>query len=142
MRHMYILFGLLSALFASLVTIFGKLGLKRVDPVFATSIRAVIMALFFLVTVFVLQKVPKNGLSSLSTTDWLLVIGAGICGALSWLFYFQALKVGPATRVAGLDRLSLVFIAVLSAMILGENFSMKSIVGVILMVGGVYMLTL
>lgn len=139
---MYILFGLLSALFASLVTIFGKMGLKRVDPVFATSIRAVIMALFFVIAVFVLQKVPKNGFSSLSTTDWLLVIGAGICGALSWAFYFQALKIGDATRVAGLDRLSLVFIAVLSAIVLGEHFSIKSVIGVLLMIGGVYMLTL
>jgi len=139
---MYILFGLLSALFAALVTIFGKLGLKKVDPIFATSIRAVIMALFFAVTVFVLQKVPKLGLLSLSASDWLLIIGAGICGALSWLFYFQALKIGDATRVAGLDRLSLVFIAVLSAIVLGESFSIKSVVGLLLMIAGVYMLTL
>ncbi len=139
---MYIAYGLLSAIFASLVTILGKLGLKKVDPIFATSIRAVIMATFFVITVLVLQKAPKNGFLSLSTTDWLLVFGAGICGALSWLFYFQALKLGPATRVAGLDRLSIVFIAILSAIVLGENFSLKSVIGIILMVGGVYMLTL
>lgn len=139
---MYIAYGLLSALFASLVTILGKLGLKKVDPIFATSIRAVIMAIFFVLIVQVLQKAPKGGLSSLTPTDWALVVGAGICGALSWLFYFQALKVGPATRVAGLDRLSIVFIAILSALLLGEHFSTKSVIGVILMIAGVYMLTL
>ena len=138
---MYILLGILSAVFAALVTIFGKLGLKKVDPIFATSIRAFIMALFFLVAVIALHKVPKNGFQSLTKEDWVLIIGAGVSGALSWLFYFQALKLGPATRVASLDKLSLVFIAIFAGLFLGEPFSVKGLVGVTLMITGVFLLT-
>lgn len=137
---MYILYGLLSALFASLVTVFGKMGLKRVDPIFATSVRSVIMAIFIAVMVFVLNKVPKGGISSLSGNDWLLIIATGVAGALSWLFYFQALKVGPASRVASLDRLSIVFVVFLAAIFLKEGFTVKSIMGVVFMLTGVYLL--
>jgi transporter family protein len=62
-------------------------------------------------------------------------------GALSWIFYFTALKVGPATRVAALDRLSLVFIAILASIFLSEALSVKAIGGIILMVSGVLLLT-
>lgn len=138
---MYIVFGLLSAIFAALVTILGKLGLKNVDPVFATSVRAVIMAIFFVLMTGALQKIPKGGLQTLHSQDWLLLIGAGVAGALSWLFYFQALKMGDATRVASLDRLSLVFIALFSFLVLGESFSIRTVGGVLLMVCGVLLIT-
>jgi transporter family protein len=138
---MYIVFGLLSALFAALVTVLGKLGLKNVDPVFATSVRAVIMAIFFVLMTGALQKIPKGGLQTLHSQDWLLLLGAGIAGALSWLFYFQALKMGDASRVASLDRLSLVFIAILSFLFLGESFSVKAVGGIMLMIIGVLLIT-
>lgn len=138
---MYIFYGLLSALFASLVTIIGKLGLKKIDPTFATMVRSAIMAIFLIGLTFALGKVPKGGISTLTSRDWLVLVGAGVAGALSWIFYFTALKVGPATRVAALDRLSLVFIAILAAVFLSETVSVKMIMGIVFMVCGVLLLT-
>lgn len=138
---MYIFYGLLSALFASLVTIIGKLGLKKVDPTFATMVRSAIMAIFLIALTFVLGKIPKGGISTLTSRDWLILVGAGVAGALSWIFYFTALKVGPATRVAALDRLSLVFIAILAALFLSETISVKMVMGIVFMVCGVLFLT-
>lgn len=138
---MYIFYGILSALFASLVTIIGKFGLKKVDPTFATMVRSAIMAVFLIGITLLMGKIPKGGISTLSSRDWLILCGAGVAGALSWIFYFTALRVGPATRVAALDRLSLVFIAILASVFLAETLSVKMIMGIVFMVCGVLLLT-
>jgi len=133
---LYIAFGLLSALTASLVAIFGKLGLKNVDPTLATTIRSIIMAVILILISLVLKKFQNLSFDILSTKEWLLIILAGIAGALSWLFYFWALKFGPVTHVTVLDRLSLVFIILLSALILGESLNLKVVFGTILILLG------
>jgi len=132
----YIILALLSALTASLVAIFGKLGLKNVDPTLATTIRSLIMAVFLVMVSLFLKKFENFSLSSFTSKDWLLIILAGISGALSWLFYFWALKFGPASHAAVIDRLSLVFVILLSVLILGETLNFKSILGTILIVIG------
>jgi len=138
----YIIFALLSALTASLVAIFGKLGLKNIDPTLATTIRSLIMAVFLILTSLFLRKFENFSLSSFTSKDWLLIILAGISGALSWLFYFWALKFGPASHVAVIDRLSLVFVIILSALILGEVFNLKTFIGMILIVIGAILIVL
>jgi len=138
----YIIFALLSALTASLVAIFGKLGLKNVDPTLATTIRSLIMAVFLILTSLFLRKFENFSLSSFTSKDWLLIILAGISGALSWLFYFWALKFGPASHVAVIDRLSLVFVILLSALILGEVFNLKVAFGMLLIVLGAILIVL
>jgi bacterial/archaeal transporter family protein len=138
----YIILALLSALTASLVAIFGKLGLKNVDPAIATTIRSLIMAVFLVIVSLFLKKFENFSLNLLTSKDWLLIILAGISGALSWLFYFWALKFGPASHVAVIDRLSLVFVILLSALILGEVFNLKVFVGMILIVLGAILIVL
>jgi transporter family protein len=132
----YIILALLSALTASLVAIFGKLGLKNVDPTIATTIRSLIMAGFLVIVSLFLKKFENFSLNLFTSKDWLLIILAGISGALSWLFYFWALKFGPASHVAVIDRLSLVFVILLSALILGETLNSKVILGTILIIIG------
>jgi bacterial/archaeal transporter family protein len=132
----YIILALLSALTASLVAIFGKLGLKNIDPTIATTIRSLIMAGFLVIVSLFLKKFENFSLNLFSSKDWLLIILAGISGALSWLFYFWALKFGPASHVAVIDRLSLVFVILLSALILGETLNLKVILGAILIIIG------
>jgi transporter family protein len=132
----YIILALLSALTASLVAIFGKLGLKNVDPTIATTIRSLIMAGFLVIVSLFLKKFENFSLNLFTSKDWLLIILAGISGALSWLFYFWALKFGPASHVAVIDRLSLVFVILLSALILGETLNLKVILGAILIIIG------
>jgi transporter family protein len=138
----YIILALFSALTASLVAIFGKLGLKNIDPTIATTIRSLIMAVFLVIVSLFLNKFENFSLNLLTSKDWLLIILAGISGALSWLFYFWALKFGPASHVAVIDRLSLVFVILLSALILGEVFNLKVFVGMILIVLGAILIVL
>lgn len=139
---MWIIYAFLSAITAALVAIFGKLGLKNVDSILATTIRSVIMALFLISVSLALKKFQGFSLSSLSSNDWVLIVLAGIAGALSWLFYFFALKIGLASQVAVIDRLSLVFVILLSALFLGESLTLKVILGMLLMVLGAILITL
>ncbi|BCX16075.1 MAG: membrane protein [Candidatus Parcubacteria bacterium] len=138
----WFLYAIFSSLFAALVAIFGKLGLKNTDSVLATTIRGVIMAIFLLVTSFFLKKFSLNNFNSLSWKDWVLIVAAGLAGALSWIFYFLALKEGMASKVAAIDRTSIIFVIILSVLILGEKISWKAFLGAILMAAGAIMVIL
>ncbi len=134
----WIIFALLSAFFASLVAIFGKVGLKNIDSTLATTIRAVVMALFLLIVSLGLSKQKLIG--SIDEKTLLFIIFSGIAGALSWLFYFFALKVGPASGVAALDRLSVVFVLVLAALFLSESLTWKTgLAGALITAGAMLM---
>ncbi len=133
---MWIIYALLSAVTAALVAIFAKLGLRQVDTVLATTIRALIMAAFLVVASLLLKKFDGFAPSSWTGRDWGLIALAGLSGAASWLFYFVALKSADASRVAAIDRTSLVFIALLAALFLGEQLKAKAIFGIVLMVIG------
>jgi bacterial/archaeal transporter family protein len=139
---MWLIYAFLSSITAALVAILAKIGLKNIDSTLATAVRSIIMAVFLVLTAFFLKKFQGFSLSSFTQKDWLLIILAGICGALSWLFYFYALKAGLASKVAVVDRLSLVFIIALAAIFLGEKLNWTIVVGVVLMVFGAIMVTL
>lgn len=129
---------LIGAAFAALVAIFGKIGLQGVDTTTATTVRAVIMAVFLVAVAFAFGKL---NLSELPQGKPLLFIAlSGIAGALSWLAMFAALKMGPAPGVAALDRLSVVFVLVFSIVFLGTQFSWKAAAGAGLMVLGALLL--
>lgn len=132
----WLLFSIMSALMASLVAIFGKLGLKNIDSTLATTIRSIVMALFLIIASFSLKKFDGFSFHSMVLKDWILIILAGIAGAMSWLFYFMALKSGNATKVVAIDRLSLVFVAILAFVFLGETLNWQEMIGVAMMVGG------
>ena len=140
MNQNWLALALLSALFAGLVGIFGKLGMREVDSIVATTVRASVM-LTILVIVVGLQGKPIN-LSKATMNDWLFVILAGIAGAASWVCYFQALKVGPASRVAPVDRLSTLVTIALAALFLGEKVTLKVFAGSILLVLGAVLIAL
>lgn len=132
------IFALASALSAALVAIFGKIGMTKVDVTLATTVRAIIMA-----TLLILVTLSLGKWRLLQTIDrsagWAIVL-AGIAGALSWLFYFLALRNGPTSGVAALDRLSVVFVLILAVVFLGEHWTWKSALGAgLLTVGAVLM---
>lgn len=139
---MWLFYAFLSSIFAAGVAIVGKLGLKNIDSTLATTVRSVIMAGFLIIVSFALRKFDGFNFHSFSGKDWLLIILAGVFGALSWLFYFFALKNGQATPVVAIDRLSMVFVFILALIFLGEAFSWRALIGVILMVGGAIMISL
>lgn len=135
---MWIIYALLSAIFAAAVAILGKIGLKNVDSTLATTIRAVVMALFLVGAATVLQKFSL--IKTVGNHTLTFIVFSGIAGALSWLFYFFALKYGPASGVAALDRLSVVFVVLLAALFLGEALTAKSALGLVFIVGGALLL--
>lgn len=136
---MWIAFALLSAIFASLVAIFGKVGISHLDSTLATSVRAIIMAIFLTVVSFSLGKFKL--LHTIGSKAFTFIVLSGIAGAISWLFYFVALKRGPASGVAALDRLSVVFVFLLAIVFLQEQFSWKSALGGILLTVGAILMT-
>jgi len=136
----WIIYGLLSALFASLVAIFGKIGLKDIDSTLATTIRAVVMAGFLVLASLSIGKFSHwNELNS--KIMWFIIL-SGVAGALSWLFYFFALKAGPATGVVALDRTSVIFVIIFSALFLSEGLTWKSVLGGLLIALGAILLVI
>lgn len=136
----WIIFALLSAFFASLVAILGKIGVAEIDSTLATAVRAVIMAIFLVVMALLLGKAQLLG--SLNQKALTFIALSGVAGALSWLFYFFALRHGPASGVAALDRLSVVFVLVLALLFLGEHLSIKTALGAVLLTMGAILLTI
>lgn len=142
MEYLWLIFALLSAVSAAAVAIFGKIGLQGVDPNTATAIRAIVMALF-LVTFVLIQDRFAN-LSSLLENKkavFYIVLG-GIAGALSWLFYFIALKLGKVQQVAPIDRLSVVFAIILAFLFLGEKITLKVGIGAALVTVGAILIAM
>jgi transporter family protein len=138
---MWILFAALSAITAALVAIFGKLGLKQADPTLATTLRAVLMALCLLSVSLALGKLRGLSAATFSGRDWLLLVLAALSGAASWLCYFVALRAGPATAVAAIDRLSIVVVVLLAAVVLGEAWTWRMGLGALLMAGGAVLIS-
>jgi bacterial/archaeal transporter family protein len=139
---MWVIYAFISAITASLVAIFGKLGLKNLDSTLATTIRAIIMAGFLVITSFFLGKWSNFSVNSISNKDWILLSLAGVSGALSWLFYFFALQAGEASKIVAIDRLSIVFVVILAAIFLGESLGAKTVIGALFMVLGAILISL
>jgi len=136
MDYVWIIYALLSALAASLVAIFGKIGLQGIDTNTATTIRAVIMALFLIGLILIQGKLHDIKPILLNSKALLYIVFSGIAGALSWLFYFIALKNAKVSQIVPLDRMSIVFALLLAFFILGEKISLKAGIGAALIVVG------
>lgn len=138
----WLLYALLSAASAALVAICGKIGLQHLDANTATAVRAVVMALFLVGVVVVQGKASLVSQVLADRKALLWIVCSGIAGALSWLFYFMAIKTGPVSRVAPIDKLSVVFSVVLAVILFGEKLSLVAGVGVALIAGGALMVAL
>ena len=133
---MWILYASGSAVAAALVAIFGKIGLKGVDPTQATVVRGVVMAALLVLAALVFRKFEGFSLSTFDGKAWLFILLSAAAGALSWVLYFIALRDGPASAVAVLDKMSVVFVIILAALFLGEALTWKSVLGLVLTVAG------
>lgn len=131
---MWILYALGAAITAALMTIVGKIGLKGIDPTFATGVRSIVMCAFMVLVVLLSGKIKH--ISSLDKNSLIAIVISAIFGALSWLFYFLALRDGSANKVAAIDRTSIVFIIILSIFFLAEKLTIKTAIGGILVALG------
>lgn len=132
----WLIYALLSALMAALVAIFGKLGLKDIDANSATAMRSIIMALFLVGVVAVQGKFAQMGEILTQKKALAFILLSGVAGALSWLFYFLALKTGKVSQVGPIDKLSVVIAVVLAFFFLGEKISWINAAGVALIAVG------
>lgn len=117
---------------ASAGTIFAKLGLKGVDANLLTAIRGIIMAIIVTVAALSFGKFSMTALHSLSSKQWFFVILSGIGGALSWIFFYQALATGPTVIVTVIDKFSIVFTAILAIVVLAEGITIQASIGLAL----------
>ncbi len=127
-------YALLSALFAALTAIFAKIGVKHVDSDLATAIRTTVI--LFLTWGIALTGQHTSGLRQIPSHTWLFLILSGAATGLSWLFYFKALQLGDVSRVAPIDKLSVVFTIALSFLILHEPLSARTVIGALLITAG------
>lgn len=129
---------LLSAIFASLTAIFAKIGLEGVDSDLATLIRTCIIILVLAGFVYFTGK-WSNPLA-LSQKTWIFLVLSGLATGASWVCYFRALKVGEASKVAPVDKLSLVLVAIFAVIFLHERPGIREWMGIIMVAAGVFLL--
>ena len=131
---MWKFYALLSALFAALTAIFAKIGVKDINSDLATAIRtSVILVITWGIVLF---GTHMGEIKDISRHAWVFLILSGIATGLSWLFYFKALQSGEVSRVAPIDKLSVVITIFLSFILLKEPVSLKVIIGALLITGG------
>ncbi|MBN1168426.1 EamA family transporter [Candidatus Woesebacteria bacterium] len=130
----------LSAIFAALVAILAKIGIENVDSNLATAIRTTVILIFTWGIVLFQKKLPL--LSSIGKRSWIFLILSGIATGISWLFYFYALKIGEASKVVPIDKLSLVLTIVFAGIILSERITVQVAFGAVLMTIGTIIIAL
>ena len=127
---MWIIFALLSAVFAALTSILAKIGIAGVNSNFATAIRTVVVLVMAWGMVFLTHA--QSGISEIGRKSWIFLILSGLATGASWLCYYRALQLGEASKVVPIDKLSVVITLILAFIFLHEDFTPKSLIGCIL----------
>lgn len=127
---MWFVFALLSAIFAALTSILAKVGIDGVNSNLATAIRTVVVVVMAWGMVFLTNS--QNGITGISRKSWIFLILSGLATGASWLCYYKALQIGDASKVVPIDKLSVVITLVLAFVFLHEDFTIKSLIGCIL----------
>lgn len=135
---MWFIFALLSAIFAALTSILAKIGIEGVNSNLSTAIRTVVVLIMSWGMVFLTNV--QGGIVDISKKSWLFLILSGLATGASWLCYYKALQIGEASKVVPIDKLSVVITLVLAFVFLHEQFTIKSLIGCILIgVGTLFM---
>ena len=127
---MWVVLALMSAIFAALTSILAKVGIEGVSSNLATAIRTVVVVIMAWGMVFITNA--QNGIAEISKQSWLFLILSGLATGASWLCYYKALQLGDASKVVSIDKFSVVITLVLAFVFLHEQFTMKSLIGCIL----------
>mgnify|MGYP000671279195 FL=1 len=137
---MWFIFALLSAVFAALTSILAKVGIDGVNSNLATAIRTVVVVVMAWGMVFLTSA--QTGLSQISRKSWIFLILSGLATGASWLCYYRALQIGDTSKVVPIDKLSVVITLVLTFLFLHEDFTVKSLIGCILIGAGTLFMVL
>lgn len=137
---MWFVFALLSAVFAALTSILAKIGIDGVNSNLATAIRTIVVVVMAWGMVFLTNA--QTGLSEISKRSWIFLILSGLATGASWLCYYRALQIGEASKVVPIDKLSVVITLILAFVFLHEDFTIKSVIGCILIGAGTLVMVL
>lgn len=137
---MWIVFALLSALFAALTSILAKVGIRGINSNLATAIRTIVVLFMAWGMVFITGA--QRNIKDISSKGWRFLILSGIATGLSWLFYYKALQMGDASKVVPIDKLSVVITMILAFVFLGEAMTVKTVIGGLLITAGTLVLIL
>lgn len=137
---MWVIFAILSAVFAALTSILAKIGIDNVNSNLATAVRTVVVLVMAWGMVFITHA--QSGLMEISKKSWIFLILSGLATGASWLCYYRALQVGEASKVVPIDKLSTVITIVFAFIFLHEQFNAKSLVGCILIAAGTLIMVL
>jgi len=136
----WLTWSLLSAVFAAATAILAKLGVEKIDSNLATAIRTSVVVVFSWLIVLIFR--PDSPAGGIPRRSWMFLLLSGLATGLSWLCYFRALKLGPASRVAPIDKLSVALVIGLSALFLGERLTWAKGAGGLLIVAGAIIIAL
>ena len=137
---MWFIFAILSAIFAALTSILAKIGIEGVNSNLATAVRTIVVVLMAWLMVFITGS--QNGLMDISKKSWIFLILSGLATGASWLCYYKALQLGEASKVVPIDKLSIVITIVLAFIFLGEQITLKTLIGCCLIVAGTFVMIL
>ena len=137
---MWFILALLSAIFAALTSILAKVGIDGVNSNLATAIRTMVVVVMAWGMVFLTNA--QSGIMEISKKSWIFLILSGLATGASWLCYYRALQVGEASKVVPIDKMSVVFTLILAFVFLHEKFTVKSMLGCILIAAGTLVMVL
>ena len=137
---MWMIFAVLSAVFAALTSILAKIGIEGVNSNLATAIRTSVVVIMAWGMVFLTHA--QNGLAEISKKSWIFLILSGLATGASWLCYYKALQMGDASKVVPIDKMSVVITLILAFVFLHEQFTAKSLIGCILIGAGTLIMVL
>ena len=137
---MWTIFAILSAIFAALTSILAKVGIEGVNSNLATAVRTIVVVLMAWFMVFITGN--QNGIIDISKKSWIFLILSGLATGASWLCYYKALQLGEASKVVPIDKLSIVITIVLAFIFLGEQITLKTLIGCCLIVAGTFVMIL
>ena len=137
---MWLLFAILSSVFAALTTILAKVGIEDVNSNLATAIRTVVVLVMSWGMVFLTNA--QKGIGQISQRSWIFLILSGCATGASWLCYYKALQMGEASKVVPIDKMSVVITLILAYVFLHEQFTIKSVIGCILIGAGTLLMVL
>ncbi len=137
---MWLVFAILSAVFAALTSILAKVGIEGVDSNLATAVRTVVVVAMAWIMVFITNA--QSGLLQIGRKSWIFLILSGIATGASWLCYYKAIQLGDVSKVVPVDKLSVIITLALAFVFLHESFTLKSAIGCVLIGAGTLIMVL
>ena len=137
---MWFVFAILSAIFAALTSILAKIGIEDVNSNLATAVRTIVVVLMAWFMVFITGN--QNGIVDINKKSWIFLILSGLATGASWLCYYKALQLGEASKVVPIDKLSIAITIILAFIFLGEQITLKTLIGCCLIVTGTFIMIL